>query len=727
MRAPIKYVLTAQVFRSIISLVLLVGMSSIEAEPLPFEACPTRAFIIQKPGSVPKTYGVDMATGSYSTFSEDMGTVNGYNGVGFSEHDSFLYGWDYQRNQVSRTGTDFQITDIGSFNKDTQSEAAGNFFVGDVAINENAWYGYRKNHGMFKVPLDTGASYLMSYIPGSIDGASHTIMDMAFHPSDGYIYAMTSSTNSHLIQIDPATGLSSNLGLVLTSPNKMTFGAQFFDVNGNMYISDNHTGIIYKVNIASLSAEAFSYGPSSTSNDGARCANADIPVASNVDFGDAPDSYGTLMASNGARHETSSALYLGDLVDNESDAHLPLLSDDLSDGSDDEDGISFPTGFEVGEQAMINAAVSGTSGSGYLNAWFDWNANGSFEADERAISAQAISNGNNSIAFTVPVWAVAGPSWARFRISSTADIIAKGGVADGEVEDYPVVVTTTGVAMTYYPNASSYTAVAYEDLFPLEGDFDMNDVIMHLRFIHYVKSGMIHSIRIKARLVAMGAGFHNGFAIQIPGLLRSNIHEASISWTIDGVTQSTSPLETGQTNAVFIFADDLWHYATADEGEGCKYFRTQAGCGSSAVIEWDLTGPFVNSVSASAMPGVPFDPFIFSAPGYSHGQIVTDLIGSDPGRGLEIHLKNKAPTDKFDNRLLGAGHDISNPATGSYFQNADGQPWALEVPDTWSYPLERQSLNETYGEFMGFAGDISGETNSTWYLNANGPVYVNKN
>lgn len=48
------------------------------------------------------------------------------------------------------------------------------------------------------------------------------------------------------------------------------------------------------------------------------------------------------------------------------------------------------------------------------------------------------------------------------------------------------------------------------------------------------------------------------------------------------------------------------------------------------------------------MPDFPYDPFICAAPGHYHGDIGHQLSGSHPGRSLEIHLKNQAPTVKFD-------------------------------------------------------------------------------
>ena len=81
----------------------------------------------------------------------------------------------------------------------------------------------------------------------------------------------------------------------------------YFDVNGYFYLSRNQDGQIYRIDLSTLtpssttadlieldvSAIKFADGPSSSQNDGARCASApliDEDIPSPIDFGDAPES-----------------------------------------------------------------------------------------------------------------------------------------------------------------------------------------------------------------------------------------------------------------------------------------------------------------------------------------------------------------------------------------------------------------------------------------------------
>jgi LruC domain-containing protein len=672
-----------------------------------FENCPHQAFLIQTPNTSVINYGLDLATGSYSVLSDDMGTTK-INAVGFNNQDNYLYGWDYGAQSLAQIGSDHQAVALnvtGGINKP--------FYVGDVAVFDNAWYGYRPSYGLYRIDLnDASAVLVLEKIATSQHMGNPKLTDMAFHPSDGYIYAV--DNDGYLLKIDPSNGDTSNLGQVLNEQTlgfNFVFGAQYFDVNGHLYLSNNGNGYLYRVKVNEPSAVFFAYGPSSNSNDGARCALAGIETSELVDFADAPDSYGSSIAAAGARHVITE-LYLGDKVDAEADAFVYPLSDDTSDNSDDDDGITFPTGFEITQQSLI-IAKSSTS-SGYLNAWIDWDQDGEFEADEQVVQGLALTQGSNLINISVPVWAQPGDTWARFRLSHLPELSPIGGVSSGEVEDYTITVTEPGVTLVHYPSAGTYTTFAYEDLYPEQGDFDMNDVMMNVRFTQYLLNGQVIRIKMQGLLAAMGASYHNGFAIQLVNIASSKIKKDSIRLTINNVVQNGEILETDPNHSVLIVSEDLWSVAQPGE-TGCYYFRTETGCGTSTRPTWSLTVPFIDPVNEAQMPSLPYDPFIFAAAGRYHGDFLSSLLGTQPGRQFEVHLKNKAPTTSFASQIFGQGDDNSDSALARYFQSSNGMPWALEIPTNWLHPKENVNLLQAYPQFAGFSADQTGQTNRLWY------------
>ena len=152
-----------------------------------------------------------------------------------------------------------------------------------------------------------------------------------------------------------------------------------------------------------------------------------------LDFGDAPDTYGTLLASDGARHVVSD-LRLGTAVDQESEGQP--TADATGDGAD-EDGVVFVEPFVAGETARI--LVTATT-AGVLDFFVDFDGVGGFGNNANEVFSTALAAGTQMVNVAVPAGAVAGPTFARFRLSSAGGLAPQGLAADGEVEDYTVTV-----------------------------------------------------------------------------------------------------------------------------------------------------------------------------------------------------------------------------------------------------------------------------------------------
>ncbi|MCU0915179.1 MAG: GEVED domain-containing protein [Planctomycetes bacterium] len=164
-----------------------------------------------------------------------------------------------------------------------------------------------------------------------------------------------------------------------------------------------------------------------------------IGETSEQDLGDAPDTYRTLPASNGPRHTVVEGLHLGRLVDAEPDARgdSTAAGDDLR-GQSDEDGVAFTSPLSPGLPATIEVVASAP---GYLNAWLDFDRDGTFgAAGEQVCTDQLLAPGVNKLSFPVPATAVKGVSFARFRFNTRGLLSFYGAAADGEVEDYQVTI-----------------------------------------------------------------------------------------------------------------------------------------------------------------------------------------------------------------------------------------------------------------------------------------------
>lgn len=172
------------------------------------------------------------------------------------------------------------------------------------------------------------------------------------------------------------------------------------------------------------------------------------------DFGDADDTYGTTLTSNGAFHRVDPLIFLGASIDTETDAHAPGLAangDDVADGTDDEDGVVFTSLIAPGTSATVDVT---TSSAGEIAWWVDFDASGTFDPTER-FSFTAPAAGTHNLTFTVPGVAVLGDTAARFRFATVAGDVASatGRATDGEVEDYAVTIQANNLDFGDAPTA----------------------------------------------------------------------------------------------------------------------------------------------------------------------------------------------------------------------------------------------------------------------------------
>jgi hypothetical protein len=159
-----------------------------------------------------------------------------------------------------------------------------------------------------------------------------------------------------------------------------------------------------------------------------------IPVRPRLDYGDAPNTYGTTLAANGARHVATTALRLGNRTDIELDGapSVGADGDDAAGVPDDEDGVIVPV-FRPGVLANVSVRVTAPC---RLNAWVDWNRNGSFDPGEAIAINRPMAAGVNLVPVLAPAAAAPGVTYSRFRINSAGGLGPTGPATDGEVEDY---------------------------------------------------------------------------------------------------------------------------------------------------------------------------------------------------------------------------------------------------------------------------------------------------
>lgn len=256
----------------------------------------------------------------------------------------------------------------------------------------------------------------------------------------------------YYIYTDPLTGCADACGFIIVvntvpvvncppgivvSVNDAPFVLTGGSPTGGNYQGPGVTANTFYPSVAGVGLHAITYTyidpVTSCSNN---CSFNITCLSNNYDFGDAPDpSYPTKLNNNGARHLIINGINLGNFIDAENNG-LPTNNasgDDLN-NLDDEDGVIKIWGDYTGSPVNIKVIASV---SGYLDAWMDFNGNGSWaDAGEQIFTGQPLNAGENILNFLVPESTVNHNNFARFRYSLEGGLNYNGEALNGEVEDY---------------------------------------------------------------------------------------------------------------------------------------------------------------------------------------------------------------------------------------------------------------------------------------------------
>lgn len=257
-----------------LTLILLLSTSfSLFSQEEPFN-CDYNAYLFQ----YNDVYSIDLASGNSFLVASDV-TPGNINAAAYNPADGYIWGYlSSPSKTIVRIGKNFTTT---SFYINELPDS--NQYVGD--ISSSGFY-YLKAGGTtyYKINLDPNSTNYTQYVSTQTLSQSINVHDWAFNANDGYLYSVEKGTNE-LYRIDASSGLVTSLGLVpILSGLNYTYGAVYFDASGNFYVSANQTGTIYIItNVQNytgsntINSNLFAFGPSSSSNDGARCPTAPVP------------------------------------------------------------------------------------------------------------------------------------------------------------------------------------------------------------------------------------------------------------------------------------------------------------------------------------------------------------------------------------------------------------------------------------------------------------------
>ena len=179
------------------------------------------------------------------------------------------------------------------------------------------------------------------------------------------------------------------------------------------------------------------------------------------DFGDAPDSYSTLAVNDGAKHMIGTT-YLGISVDADHDGQPDSLAlGDDNDENNDDDGILFLDSLISKNPVRVQVTAATPIGvPGYLNAWIDFNRDGTWDdSTEQIFTDLILYNGIDTLTFNVPDSSTNGLSFARFRFTdgpgynfNDSSLFLNPRYGIGEIEDYSINISGGITGIQNYDN-----------------------------------------------------------------------------------------------------------------------------------------------------------------------------------------------------------------------------------------------------------------------------------
>lgn len=237
----------------------------------------------------------------------------------------------------------------------------------------------------------------------------------------------------------------------------------------------------------------------------------------------------------------------------------------------------------------------------------------------------------------------------------------------------------------FYPSATDYYTIAYEDLFPSKGDYDFNDLVIAYKILfHLNSSNKLVKISGESVILAKGASFDHDWNLKIDlpssasGTFTCNI-QFPPSDERTPLFQSKSI--TGSLNeSIFSNTQNLYPHFNTFVGENFN-----KGARATFSLELDSTVPLTQVSNA------PFDAYLF----------VHDTQ-------FEIHRSEYQASPESYNVTQGK----------TSFLDENGFPFAMLLPTLWKFPYENRDLGEAYPDLIQYL--LSGSTNYLdWYNNPN--------
>ena len=274
------------------------------------------------------------------------------------------------------------------------------------------------------------------------------------------------------------------------------------------------------------------------------------------------------------------------------------------------------------------------------------------------------------------------------------------GIVDSQ-DDYP---NDPARAFNNYFPATGFGSLSFEDLWPGQGDYDFNDLVIDYRFttVTNVANNVVDVLGTFV-IKAIGAGQSNGFGFQLPGSSIAS-EDLTVSGTVlksNYIHLDNNGLELGQEKPTIIVFDDANEIMPPDGGFGVNVEPEKEYVDPDTIV---ISMAFaINKYAAQDIDLINYNPFM----------IVSKI------RGKEIHLPDYPPTSLVDVSYFGSMDDTSDPGVGRYYKTDKNLPWVINISESFDYMIEKNEITVGYLKFFDWAAS-SGTIYPDWYKDNSG-------
>ena len=255
---------------------------------------------------------------------------------------------------------------------------------------------------------------------------------------------------------------------------------------------------------------------------------------------------------------------------------------------------------------------------------------------------------------------------------------------------------------------------AFEDNWPVYGDFDMNDLVlvMSQKKLDINKNGVVTRLRMTLDLRAVGATKKLGAGIRFVKLPQ-NIQLDK--FTINGNSTSFETKQKAPTCILFTNAhNELWGSEYTDSEKRINTLSDGPFKKDTKEYNIIMEIPASANVKPEDLNINNLDVFIVTAP-------ATKL-----GKRTEIHVAGFAPTDLGGTQYFKSGNDDSSIEANKYYLSDENLAWAVIIPQEFAWPKEWKKITAVYDQFKLWI-TTGGQQNKTWYTSHNKDVYPIEN